>query len=86
MLCPFMNKIELLWLALKHPEDFKEWVRFERRKLEKFSHLGDKNNGVFGRKTLPQILSEAKKQYGHMTIQEVESYKFSHGHCVKSRY
>lgn len=87
MLCPWMNKIELLWLARRYPADFQEWVELEKAKLEKFAHLGERNVGVFGsRKTLPEILAEAEKQHGHMTLEELEDYRFSHGHCVRSRY
>lgn len=86
MLCPFMNKIELLWLARHYPKDFEAWCRFEGRKLEKFEHLGDRNNGVFGKKTLREVLADAERQHGHMTNEQLEEYKMSHGHCVKSKY
>tara|TARA_Y100000034_G_scaffold131479_1_gene192300 strand:- start:415 stop:1362 length:948 start_codon:yes stop_codon:yes gene_type:complete len=87
MLCPFISKQELLWLARKYPTDFEAWVQFEAAKIEKFAHKGDANIGVFGsRKLLPEILEEAEKQFGDWTIQQLEDYKFSHGHCVLSQY
>lgn len=87
MLCPFISKQELLWLARKYPADFAEWVRFEAQKIEKFKHKGDANVGVFGgKKLLPEILAEAEKQFGDWTIEQLEDYKFSHGHCVLSKY
>ena len=46
----------------------------------------DQNLGVNGKKWLPQALQEATELYGHMTDQELNEYKMSHGHCVKSRY
>ena len=87
MLCPFISKQELLWLARKFPQDFEAWVAFEAAKLKKFAHKGDSNFGVFGgKKTLRDILADAEKQYGHWTLKELEEYKFSHGHCVASKY
>jgi hypothetical protein len=89
MLCPFMSEIELLWLNLNYPEAFADWVRIEQNKIDKYRRLGladDKNLGVWGRKLLPQKLAEAQKQYAHMTREQINEYKMSHGHCVKSRY
>jgi 3'-phosphoadenosine 5'-phosphosulfate sulfotransferase (PAPS reductase)/FAD synthetase len=87
MFCPFMNRVELLWLARKYPEDFERWVGFERRKLKKFAHLGDRNHCVLHKtKTLRQVLADAEKQYGEWTLEQLEEYRFSHGHCVRSKY
>ncbi|CAE7860169.1 unnamed protein product [Symbiodinium microadriaticum] len=86
MLCPFMNLVELLWLHRHYPKDFEAWCRFEDRKQEKFKHLGEKNMGVFGKKTLRESLATAEKKHGHMTNDQLEEYKMSHGHCVKSKY
>lgn len=86
-MCPFMTKIELLWLYRNRRAKFNKWASYERNKLTKFAHLGKSNVGVFGsQKTLLEVVKEAEKQYGHMTDEEIAAYKFSHGHCVKSRY
>lgn len=85
-LCPFMSLIELLWLFRFHPADYWDWVDIERNKLERFKHLGDRNAGVWPRKTLEQKLAEAHIKHGHMSNEELSEYKMSHGHCVKSKY
>lgn len=89
MLCPFMSEIELLWLFFNYPADFNAWVILEQNKIDRFRREGladDKNLGVWGRKLLPQKLEEAKARYGHMTPAQINEYKMSHGHCVKSKY
>jgi len=87
MLCPFMSKIELLWLFRHHPDDFHAWVEFEANKLKKFAHKGDKNVGVFGDlRTLTDILAEAEAEFGKWTKVQLSEYKMSHGHCVMSKY
>ena len=46
-----------------------------------------KNNGVFnGKKRLREVLTDVLAKYGHMMLEELEAYKFSHGHCVKNAY
>ncbi len=86
VLCPFMNDVELLWLYRFMPDHFEDWVRIERNKMTKWAHLGDKNLGVWGKKTLPEVLAEAIEKHGHMTNTDLEDYKMSHGHCVMSKY
>lgn len=86
MLCPFMDKRELLWLSRAYPESYEDWVDIEARKFEKFAHKGDKNYGVWGKKSLPQVLAEAEAEFGHMTTEELAEHRFSHGHCVGARY
>lgn len=85
--CPFANKVEILWLYRFYPELFRQWVHFEQRKLQKSDDKGvHRNLGVKGEKTLEMILSEAISEFGHMTDAELDHYKMSHGHCVKSSY
>ncbi len=89
MLCPFMSEIELLWLYYNYPQDYQDWVILEQNKIDRFRGEGlpdDKNLGVWGRKLLPKKLEEAKARYGHMTHAQINEYKMSHGHCVKSKY
>ena len=87
MLCPFMDKRELLWLYRNHPEDYKEWVKIEKAKIKNYSHLDHKKNfGVWGVKLLPEILKEAITEFGNMSTYELEEHKMSHGHLVKSKY
>jgi 3'-phosphoadenosine 5'-phosphosulfate sulfotransferase (PAPS reductase)/FAD synthetase len=89
MLCPFMSEIELLWLSYNYPTDYAAWVVLEQNKIDRFRREGladDKNLGVWGRKLLPQKLSEAKVRYAHMSPAQINDYKMSHGHCVKSKY
>ncbi|MNJ95322.1 hypothetical protein D3C87_130320 [compost metagenome] len=85
MFCPFASKIEILWLYRNYPAVFAEWVSYESAKLKKFSDA--KNNlGVKGKLTLEEVLKQAIEQFGHMTEKELDEYKMSHGHCVKSVY
>ena len=95
--CPYQSKQELLWLSKKHPELFDELVQMELAKLEKFAGRGvevEKNLGMFCRYDKKQgrawlvtdQLKQAEAQYGSMTDEELDEYKFSHGHCVMSKY
>lgn len=86
LLCPFMSEQELVWLYRFERDSYHHWVRLEAAKLEKFAHKGDKNLTVWGKKTLPEKLEEALEKYGDWTDEELDDYKFSHGHCVKSKY
>jgi len=36
--------------------------------------------------TLIDSLEEAKRKFGHMTLDEIYDYKQSHGHCVRSKH
>ncbi|RZK42667.1 MAG: hypothetical protein EOO90_06410 [Pedobacter sp.] len=83
--CPFMSKQEILWMYRFIPDDFYEWVGFEKAKIDKCIGL-DRNLGVKGEKLLPEILKEAISEFGHWTDAQLQAYKMSHGHCVNSRY
>lgn len=86
MLCPYASLAELAWLHRFYPADFNAWVEFEANKLKKNLHLGEKNASVWGTKTLPEVLEEALEKYGQWSDQQLQDYKFSHGHCVNSSY
>jgi len=88
-ICFYMSRQEILWLYRNLPNDFWYWVKLERAKINKHRLLGlaePKNQGPFGKKTIIQKTKEAIKQYGHLTSEELEDYKFSHGHCTKSKF
>lgn len=85
--CPFMDLKELLLLARRDRAGYDEWVELEAAKLRANASKGEKNFGVWGKdKTLPQMLALAEEKHGHMTLEELEHHRFSHGHCVGSRY
>ena len=99
MFCPFLSLQELLYLYYKYPREYYRWVALEQAKIEKNAYQGDltktmsektgkivDNLGVWGKKLLPEMLKEALEKYGHMSLEELEEYKFSHGHCVASKY
>jgi len=86
VICPFLGEIELLWLSRFMPEDLEEWIELEHAKILKHADKGDRNLGVWGKKLLPEVLAEVHAKYDHMTDEEVQEYKFSHGHCVMSQY
>ncbi len=84
--CPYTNEIELVWLHRHDPETLADWIRQEQNKLDKFAHLGEKNYGVWGRRTLPEVLRDALAKYGGWSDEAINDHKFSHGHCVASKY
>lgn len=88
MLCHYMSKQELLWLYKHHPESYYEWVEIEENKRERFRREkpADKNHGVWRNKSLPEVLEEAIAEFGHWSDEELNAYKWSHGHCVASQY
>lgn len=87
MMCPFASMQEILYLYRAHPSEYKKWVNYEKKKLEKDNEKCKPiNNGVKGNLTLVQYTKKAIAKYGHMTIKELKEYRFSHGHCVKSKY
>jgi len=97
MFCPFAcSHIEILWLHKTYPNKFNEWVEHEQNKLDAHTHV-EKNLGVSGKLhktgdregkafTLLDVLDEAKKKYPDMTLEDLQAYKWSHGHCVTSKY
>lgn len=86
ILCPYMNLAELAWLYRFLPADYHDWVEIEANKLEANKDLGKSNIGVWGTKTLPEVLEDALEKYGDWSDAELDEYKFSHGHCVMSQY
>ncbi len=86
MFCPYMTKVEILWLYRNHPDMWDLWVQLEANKIKKCEGNGKRNLGVKGEKLLPEFLKEAIKEFGHMTDNEINDHKMSHGHCVMSTY
>lgn len=97
MFCPFgSNGMELLWMYHSYPDRFYEWVGFEQRKLDAHQ-ASEKNLGVPGRLhktgdrkgtavTLLDALEEAKIKFPNATLELLQEFKWSHGHCVASKY
>lgn len=85
ILCPFMDKKELLLLYRTRKWWFDKWVDLEAKKIAANTHV-ENNQGVWGKKLLPEILIEAQQEFGHMTTEELKEHRFSHGHCVMSKY
>ena len=88
MICPYLSKAELVWLEKFYPSEYNEWVKLEKNKIDKYSDIiePEKNLGVWGKKRLPEVLEEAKRETVNMTDEELFDYKMSHGHCVMSKY
>lgn len=97
MKCPFMDLIELLWLYRFHSDVFWDWCQDEAAKIEKFRGKildkngfvdESKNHGVWGKAnyTLIDALMDAERTFGHMSNEELDEHKMSHGHCVMSKY
>lgn len=95
-MCPFKSPIEILWTAKHDRARFDVWVALEARKLAANAHLNavpnakgkivNQNYGVYKTKTLPDVLAAARIQFAHMTDADLNDYRMSHGHCVKSAY
>ncbi len=93
MFCPYVacNAMELLWLEKTYPDKFEQWCKHEQAKLNDWQHI-ERNVGVSGKfkegkaVTLKEMLEDAKSKYPNITLAELNEYKWSHGHCVKSKY
>lgn len=85
MICFYQSLQEILWLYRFHPDMFFFWVSLEAAKLKKYAHK-EKNSCVYGTKDLVDKLAEAVQLYGHWTDDQLNEYKMSHGHCIKSKY
>ena len=97
MFCPFScNHMELLWLEKSYPEKFDEWIELEQAKLDAHKDV-PKNLGVSGKLhktgdrkgqavTLRDMLNEAKEKYPNVTLNELNEWKWSHGHLVCTKY
>jgi hypothetical protein len=88
--CHFRRPVELLWLYRFERAAYDEWVELEKAKIAKFAERtaarGQQNCGVFGKKLIPEVLSDAVEKYGHMSDDELEVFRMSHGHCVSNGY
>lgn len=85
MMCPFQNEAEIVYLYRFHNEMWQYWIGREKAKLEK-NQFKARNLGVKGEKTLEEFLGIALEKYGSWTDQQLIDYRFTHGHCVKSKY
>lgn len=88
-ICMYQSDQEVLWLWRFYPKRFREWRALEQAKIDKHAAngvLAEKNYGVYGKLNLAQKLAKAHQRYGHMSDQELNEYKYSHGHCIKTKY
>ncbi|PCJ57322.1 MAG: hypothetical protein COA65_09695 [Rhodospirillaceae bacterium] len=88
-ICFFMSLQELLWLFKNLPEHYWHWVKLERNKLNASRAKGQpesKNHGPFPGRTIIQQTKVAFEKFGHWSDQQLNMYKMSHGHCVKSKH
>jgi hypothetical protein len=89
--CPFKSDRQVLLMSRRDPEGLERWMELEQNKIdawaERTAAKGTKNHGVWtdGR-LLPDVLEDARAEYGHLTTEELEADFFSHGHCVSSTY
>jgi len=79
-------------LEIETEGDYIYWDYIYIIKLIKRIMGMEKNYGVYGTMSLPQKIEKARQLYGPngtkkpMTIEELNEYKMSHGHCVKSSF
>ncbi len=84
MLCPYQADQEILWLHRNHPEQFDKWIDIESRKFKRYEGI-EKNHGVYNsKKTLLDKLKKAQDKHGHLSNEELETYKMSHGCSTNS--
>ncbi len=69
----------------QHMDSVEVIVTDKKTKLES-TKIMNKNLGVFGLKKLPEIIAEAQEKYKDWTDKMIEDYRYSHGHCVKSKF
>lgn len=87
MICFYQSDQEILWLYRNYPAVYYDWVDMEAAKLSKCADMEVvKNLGVYGKITLPEKLARAQEKYGHWSDEQLNEYKMSHGHCIKSKY
>lgn len=87
MMCPFASEQEIVYLYKAEPNAYAQWVTYESAKIAKDTLRGKvKNFGVKGSLTLTQYTEKALLKYGHLSIEELYNHRFTHGHCVKSKY
>jgi len=84
-MCPFQNEAEIVFLYRTDELTWRTWVEREAAKLAKNAHK-PVNLGVKGKLTLPEFLAKALLRYGSWSVEQLTEYRFSHGHCVSSRY
>jgi len=68
--------------ARQKPENFRPNSEYKNLGV---AGRGEFRNGIFVPVTLLDTLREAERTYGHMTAEELDDYRRSHGHCVKTK-
>lgn len=86
-ICFYMSLQELLWMEHFETKVLRTWAAMEQRKFDRdIREHGERRNGVFGSRSIMEQLQLARERYGHLTPEELDEHKMSHGHCTKSRY
>lgn len=91
MRCPYSQHTDVLLMSRKNPKAYAEWVELEQNKFDAHTRKypdrpQEKNHGVFGAgTTLPGVLAEAEKEYGHLSLEELGEIRMA-GHQVASAY
>lgn len=86
--CPFKDEKDLLYMWRFKRDRYLRWVELEQNKFDTWrGHIPpEKNHGVWPGKSLPEVLEKAKIKYGHLSDEELEHHRMTHGHCVKSKF
>lgn len=97
MFCSYgIGGLELLWMYHSYPDRFYEWAEFEQKKLDAHRNA-ERNLGVSGKLhkdgdrkgsavTLIDLVEQYKRDYPDVTLEQLQEWKASHGHCVASKY
>ena len=85
--CPYLTAFDVYYKSVNEPEDYDRWVEMEADKLRDWRDEvpPEKNHGVFPGKTLPEVLEEAKEEFGGMSAAEMRERRMA-GHGVASRF
>ena len=100
MACPYMNEAELEYQRRFNPDKLAELIELEAAKLAKHSDksavittdakgnekIVNKNFGVFRLTYLPEKIAQAKEKYVHWSDAKIREHRYSHGHCVMSKF
>jgi hypothetical protein len=90
--CPYKSHREVWATKRKYPALFEFWLSLEAAKKAAWEGRLDKegrlipNYGVKGKTSLAEYADEAERRYGHLSLQELEDYIFTHGHCNATKF
>ncbi len=95
VMCHHKSNEEILWTRLAYPDAFERWARLEEAKIAHWASRlapGQVNSGVRSGTTLREIAATTYRSMRPNFSSDdhlrafLDSYRFSHGHCVSTSY